>query len=85
MQKRVKKRDGSVESYEEIKIIRVVTSAGLPIDKAQTLSSSVSHWIQNTPEETVASLEIRDKVLELLTQIDQDAANLYKWYQKTKE
>lgn len=85
MPKKVKKRDGSIESYEKMKVARVVTSAGLNAEQAQLLSTNITLWIQNTPEDTVSSLEIRDKVLELLSQMNEDAANLYSWYQKSKE
>jgi len=85
MQKNVKKRDGSSETYEENKIIRVVTTAGLAADKARDLGAFVTDWINNLPDTSISSLQIRDKVLELLTAADENAANLYRWYETTKE
>ena len=85
MQKQVKKRDGSRELYEESKVARVVTSAGLSSDQAYTLSVKVTSWVNTLPETGISSLQIRDKVLELLMSTDKNVADFYRWYQKTKE
>lgn len=85
MQKTVKKRDGSTEAYEEEKIARVVTTAGLAPDKAHDLAASVSAWVNGLPDTHISSLQIRDKVLELLTAASANAADLYRWYEFTKE
>lgn len=85
MIKQVKKRDGSTEPFEQEKIMRVVVSAGLESDKAQILSIQVTAWVNELPETDISSLEIRDKVLELLTVTDENVADFYRWYQKTKE
>lgn len=84
MQKLVKKRDGSLEPFEQEKIMRVVISAGLESDKAHTLSVQVAAWVNTLPKADISSLEIRDKVLELLTVTDENVADFYRWYQKTK-
>ena len=65
MKKQVKKRDGSAEPYEESKVARVVTAAGLSPDQAHTLSVNVTAWMTSLPETSISSLDIRDKVLEL--------------------
>ena len=85
MQKNVKKRDGSSETYEEDKIIRVVTTAGLAADKARDLGAAVTAWVNSLPDTHISSLKIRDKVLELLTAANANAADLYRWYETTKE
>lgn len=85
MKKQVQKRDGSIKMYEEGKVVRVVKTAGLSTDQAHTLSVRVTNWIHSLPDTTVSSLLIRDKVLELLMVEDKDAADLYRWYEKTKE
>lgn len=85
MQKQVTKRDGSIEPYEEGKIVRVVVAAGLSPDQARTLSVKVTDWMDSLPEENISSLQIRDQVLELLAQTNENVANFYRWYQKTKE
>jgi transcriptional regulator NrdR family protein len=85
MQKQVKKRDGSIEPYEEDKIAHVVKAAGLSGDLARALSVKVTAWINSLSEPSISSLVIRDKVLELLTSTDKNVANFYRWYQKTKE
>ena len=86
MQKvQVIKRDQSLEEFNEDKISRVVKAAGLKKDKAQLLSKKVAKWLKNTNQQQISSLKIKDKVLEELRKIDSYAADLFEWYEKTKE
>ena len=59
MQKDVKKRDGSTEAYEEDKIARVVTTAGLAPDKAHGLAAAVSAWVNSLPDTHISRSEER--------------------------
>ncbi len=79
------KRDGSTEDYDEAKIIRVVTAAGLSPDQAHTLASTTTKWIKENNFSTFSSLTIRDKILVELKKTNIQAANLFSWYEKTKE
>lgn len=85
MQKHVIKRDGSLEPYEEAKVERVVSSAGLSSDQSHTMAVKTTIWMNTLSEQNISSLHIRDKVLELLTATDENAADFYRWYQKTKD
>ncbi|MBI2611655.1 hypothetical protein HYW54_02835 [Candidatus Gottesmanbacteria bacterium] len=83
--KKIKKRDGTFEEYNQDKIAKVVTAAGLTAEETKKLVENVSLWIQNIKEEEVSSLEIRDKVIEELHKINPFAENFYVWYEKTKD
>ncbi|OGK25286.1 hypothetical protein A3A46_03730 [Candidatus Roizmanbacteria bacterium RIFCSPLOWO2_01_FULL_37_13] len=85
MNLQVIKRDGSIEDYNEAKITRVVIAAGLNPDQAQTLASAIAKWIKKNTLTKLSSLKLRDKVLEELKKANKDAANLFSWYEKTKE
>lgn len=78
----VVKRDGSKELFDAAKITRVVIAAGLDQSKASLLTEDVVNQLKNQPE--VTSLQIRDLVSTRLRAVDQYAAGLYDWYQKTK-
>ena len=85
MAKMVIKRDGSEQAFEKDKIARVVQAAGLTADQAKDLSEKIDSWMQKQSEEKVSSIQIRDQVLNQLRQTDEYAANMFEWYQKTKE
>ena len=79
------KRDGSTEAYDRHKMVRVVQAAGLNSSQAEELAEAVDSWIHNENLITLTSLQIRDKVLEELKRIHKPSADLYAWYQQTKE
>lgn len=85
MEKTVVKRDGAHEPFDEQKIVRVVRAAGVHEGQAVDLAKSASAWLAKQPGELITSLAIRDVVHERLEQVNKYAANLYRWYQKTKE
>lgn len=76
------KRDGSKEPFDANKIARVVQAAGLDQDQATRLAEEVENEVKTNQELT--SLQIRDIVSEKLKNVDEYAAGLYDWYQKTK-
>lgn len=79
------KKDGSKTEYQESKIVRVVTAAGLKPDQAQHLGAVVTKWIQALPDPDVVSLQVRNKVVDELKKINENAADLFTWYEKTKD
>jgi transcriptional regulator NrdR family protein len=85
MGKKVIKRDGSIEDFLPEKIARVVKAAGLEPKKARALVNTLNDWAVASPKEEISSLEIRDKVLTELKKTDTSVANLFAWYQKTKD
>ena len=82
---KVLKRKGDIEDYDESKIVRVVSAAGLPDEEAKKLGADVTKEINGLKVETISSLQIRDIVIEKLKEVDQRVADLFIWYQKTKE
>ncbi|MBI4136934.1 hypothetical protein HY469_02620 [Candidatus Roizmanbacteria bacterium] len=81
----VRKRDGSKEVFSEAKIARVMGAAGLSSEHTKQVINKISEWIQSLGEKEVTSLAIRDKLLEILPEINKPVADLFRWYQKTKE
>lgn len=79
------KRDGSVEDFEIDKIIRVIKAAGLTDHDAEELGAHIEKWTKEQKKEELTSLEIRDKVVELMHDYDDMAADMFVWYQKTKD
>lgn len=85
MKMQVIKRDGSLEEYSEAKIIKVVITAGLDPNQAEKLTSVVSESFKKRNSPKLSSLKIKDEVIKELKNINQDAANLFLWYEKTKD
>ncbi len=85
MKTEVVKRDGSLEDYDEVKIVRVATATGLEPAQAQTLAAGITKWIKDNLLSKITTLQIRDKVLEDLKVADAPSADLYLWYEQTKD
>lgn len=81
---KVAKKDGSVEDFDQNKIARVVTAAGLDPEKAYKLAQVVAKWAEEQGNQ-VTTAQLRDKVIEELTKVNKYAADLFVWYEKTKE
>jgi len=81
----VVKRDGTVEIYDEAKIIKVAMACGLDLEHAQALAASVTKWIKGNSLSKVTSLQIRDAFLEDLKKVNESAADLFLWYEQTKD
>lgn len=79
------KRDGAKEPFSKHTIERVVRAAGVEEHAAATLAEAVEVWSHKQSEPTISSLKVRDQVLKELKLINTYAANLFEWYQKTKE
>lgn len=89
MKLEVVKRNGSTEDFQPEKIARVVKAAGLTFRQSQILGSRLAEWAseqQKTKKQTkITTIEIRDKVIEELQKVSLHAANLFTWYEKTKD
>ena len=81
----VEKRNGSKEPFDMDKIARVMKAAGLTDEQITMITDQMNQWVKNLQEKNISSLKIRDKILGILPKIDQTSADLYSWYQKTKE
>jgi transcriptional regulator NrdR family protein len=87
MDKKIKviKRDGNLEDFNQDNVATVVKAAGLNDADAKTLAAKINTWLMSLNETSVSSLKIRDRVQEELKLVNENAANLYAWYQTTKE
>lgn len=79
------KRDGTKEKFNVINIAKVATASGLTPDQAKQLSQTILSWTEGLGKDEINSLEIRDKMVEELTRINQNAADLYTWYEQSKD
>lgn len=77
------KRDGSRENFDPAKIAKVVKAAGLDSQKAEKLAGEVIQELKGKSQ--VTSLQIRDIVSNKLKTVDEYAAGLFDWYQKTRQ
>ena len=82
---KVLKRDKTLEEFNPKKIARVVHAAGLTEQQATKLAQTVANWVSNLGDEQISTLQIRDKVVRELKNVNKYAANLFEWYEKTKE
>ena len=85
MNLQVIKKDGSKENFDPDKIAQVVAAAGLTPDQSGEVSQRVSKWFQNQRKTQVTTIEIRNKVIEELSQVSQFATDAFTWYEKTKD
>lgn len=85
MQLKVKKRNGIFEEFNPEKIRRVVQAAGLSSEQARVLLERIQQIVGNHQDSHITSLALRDMVHKELQKLYQPAANLFAWYQKTKE
>lgn len=79
------KRNSKAEVFDSRKIDRVVKAAGLTEDQAKKLVETISQWVSSLNIEQLHSVQLRDKVLEEMRKLNKNAANMFAWYQKTKE
>lgn len=79
------KRDGTLEDFDANKISRVVQAAGLDAVQADRLAQEISGQLTNSGDQTISSLTIRDLVIKKLHHLNENAANLFTWYEKTKD
>ncbi|MCX8008988.1 MAG: ATP cone domain-containing protein [Patescibacteria group bacterium] len=79
------KRDGSVEKFSVINIARVAQAAGLTPEQAKNLAEKMAEWAKQQGVLSLTSLQIRDQILQELKIINQHAADLYTWYEQSKE
>lgn len=81
---KVKKRDGNTEDFSYDKLVVSIGKAGVPETNAEEVASQVATWTQNTAGESgeIGSSEIRDKIIELLSNDFPVEAENYRAYKK---
>lgn len=85
MNVKVKKRDGTLENYEDQKVGRVVIACGLDSKDTEKLVSELNTWVSQFEGKTINSLQIRDKIIELMPKYSEYSAKQYIWWEKYKD
>lgn len=79
------KRNGQLEKFSLINIAKVAVAAGLTAEQGKHIAESLSAWAESLNKPQITSLEVRDKMIDKLAEISEHAAELYKWYEQSKE
>ncbi len=80
---KIKKRDDTYEDWNYDKILAAIGKSMVPLKKAETVASSVEKWVEkNSKKGEISSTEVRDKVVEILKEIDPVAAENFLVYKK---
>lgn len=79
----VRKRGGGLEPWNIEKVINSTAVAGLSMKEAEALGALIEAWAEKNAENgVISSIQIRDKVIEVLGLIDSMAGESYKTYKK---
>lgn len=82
-QLQIQKRDKSLEPWNFDKILISITKAGIKLEIAKQVVTEVENWAKEKAEKgIIKSLQIREKVIEKLKEVDPVAADLYQSYKK---
>ena len=80
---KVRKRDGTVEPWSYDKVLNSIVKSGLTLDQADNVILILEAWARNsTTNNIVNSIDIRDKVIEIVRTVDPIAADTYQIYKK---
>lgn len=81
---KVKKRDGVIEVWNYDKVLLSIGKAFIPIKEAEKIASEIENWAKKNvkKERIISSIDIRDKVIELLKRENPVAADSYTVYKK---
>ena len=79
------KRDSRIEEFDEDKIARVVTAAGLKPSDGFDLAIRVAKWVQSLDKPQITTYAIREKITEELRKINPTVAQFYNQYEKQKD
>jgi len=78
----IKKRDGVLELFSLDKLIASITKAGVNAGEASKIAKEVKEWIFQSGKKEIESVDIRDKVIELLAINFPAEADSYKTFLK---
>jgi len=80
---KVQKRDGTVEDFDRKKVLNAVTSAGGSPEDGQKVLADVEAWLLTVAKGgMVKSVDLRTKGLEILNQVNPDAAKSFESFKK---
>ena len=81
---KVQKKDGRLDDFDRSKISGGVVKSGVTAEQAENIAVQIESWVQTaTVNGVIGSVEIRNKVLELLRLVNPEAAASYEDYHKT--
>lgn len=80
---KVQKKDGNVQDFDRSKVIAGVMKAGATAEEAEAVAVQIEAWLPTVAvAETVNSMDIRAKELEILETVNPTAAAAFGAYQK---
>ncbi len=86
MDLQVQKKDGRLEPFDRDKIKSGLLKSGASKEEAEKIAADVEVWAQNAAQNGIVStFSLRNKVLEILKEINPTAANAFEFYRKPKQ
>ena len=80
---KVLKTTGKIEDFQSTKIINGILKAGGTPQEAEDISHKITDWIvQRKSSEPTKTTEIKEKVLQLLKEVNPKAGETFKSYRK---
>jgi len=80
---KVKKRDTSLEPFDFDKLLASITKAGVPIKDAIEVARDIEGWVKvSSKNSIISSIELRDKIVEKLSENFPSQAESYRIYKK---
>jgi hypothetical protein len=80
---KIRKRGGGFEPWNIEKTINSVAVAGTSMKMSEAIGKLIEAWAEKTAQDgVISSLQVRDKVVEVLTTVDEMAAEAYKAFKK---
>ena len=79
------KKDATEEPFDQDKIARVVTAAGINPSDGLELASRIAAWVQSLGKPKITTFQLREKVIEEMEKINKITADLFAQYEKTKD
>lgn len=82
----VLKKDGRLQPFDHNKIAAGLIKSGMTLENAESVAVKVEEWVQTTAQNGIVnSMDIRNKVLELLQVTDPKIAESFGSYQKVPQ
>jgi len=79
----IRKRGGGLEPWNIEKTINSVAVSGASIKMSEAMGKLIEAWAEKIAKDgVVSSLQVRDKVVEILAIVDEMAAEAYKAFKK---
>ncbi len=83
---KVQKKDGSLEDFDRTKIVNGLVKAGATTEESEKVAAEIDAWLPTAVvDNTVNSLDIRVKGLDILKTVNPEIAAKFEDYQKPTE